>query len=66
MNQITTDLERNLLGLLFLPRYRDMTLDQIRLMASGYVMPESTLERTEAEIREFITDSLKTPRLERR
>ena len=41
MNQITTDLERNLLGLLFLPRYRDMTLDQIRLLASGYVMPET-------------------------
>lgn len=37
---ITTDLERDLLALLFDPKYSDMSLDQIRTLASGYVMPE--------------------------
>lgn len=63
---ITTQLERDLLGLLFLPRYSDMTLDQIRILASGCLIEVNSLERTEEEIREFITGALKTPRIERR
>ena len=59
---ITTDLERDLLSLLFSAKYKDMTLDQIRTLAAGYVFPESTKkwERFENGGRD------ETPRLEGR
>lgn len=63
---ITTDLERNLLSLLFSPKYSDMSLDQIRTLASGYVTQGNNTDQTEDDIREFIAYALKTPRLERR
>lgn len=63
---ITTDLERSLLALLFDPKYSDMSLDQIRTLASGYVTQGNNTDQTEDDIREFIAYALKTPRLERR
>lgn len=63
---VTTDLERSLLALLFDPKYSDMSLDQIRTLATGYVTQGNNTDQTEDDIREFITDALKTPRLERR
>lgn len=49
-----TDLERDLLALLFDPKYSDMSLEQIRTLASGYVFNEDKPDKTEEEIRKFI------------